>query len=534
MRTRPKASRRPARCRPAVALLEDRRLLSPPTIIVDPTNPGAYHTIGAAVTAYATNAVPFQAGATIQVEPATYQEQVYIPGNLSGLILQGDPNQSQKPVIQAPASAPGGPDVRVAIATGVTIKGFTIQGGTGNGIQVDDGGSATILNNHITSVGVGIRVEYAGATIQNNTVDNYQQTGISVVGAGPSSADVEQNTITGLGPVSSRALNGIEIGFGASALVKQNNVSQNIFSPRTIVASGITLYQAGAVTVTQNTLTADDVGITSFGTANPVITLNNVSGSTWDGIELRDSTTGATVSQNVSNNNQYDGIYLDNGSSNNTITNNTVNNNGEYGIEVNGTGAPSVNNTISPNSASGNGLGDVFVYNSTSASVSFLGTDATTQGNWRSAYGHDGYDIPADNSATNPVLPPYAQVALSGGGPAAWTTSTSDVRALQNAANSGRISSAFFGNTMTFDVNFTDGQAHKLALYTLDWDGYGGGRSERIDVLDAANNAVLSTQTISSFGQGEYLVWTVTGHVKLVVTNLNANSNAVVNGLFFG
>jgi hypothetical protein len=167
-------------------------------------------------------------------------------------------------------------------------------------------------------------------------------------------------------------------------------------------------------------------------------------------------------------------------------------------------------------------------------SASFVAADAATQGNWRSSYGGDGYDIPADNSAANPVLPAYAQVAVSGAGAAPWTSSTADPRALQNAASSGRIASGWFGSTMTFDISLTDGQAHKLALYALDWDGYGGGRSERIDVLDAATNAVLSTQTISSFGQGEYLSWNIAGHVKIVVTNLNAGSNAVVNGLFFG
>ncbi len=169
------------------------------------------------------------------------------------------------------------------------------------------------------------------------------------------------------------------------------------------------------------------------------------------------------------------------------------------------------------------------------ASASFVGTDTTTQGNWRSAYGHDGYDIPADTSAANPVLPPYAQVSLGVAvvGSAAWTTSTADPRALQDAANTGRIASAWFNSPMTFDVNFTDGQPHELTLYALDWDGYGGGRSERIDVIDAATGNTLSSQTISSFGQGEYLSWTITGHVTIIVTNLNPNSNAVVNGLFF-
>ncbi len=170
-----------------------------------------------------------------------------------------------------------------------------------------------------------------------------------------------------------------------------------------------------------------------------------------------------------------------------------------------------------------------------SATASFLGTDSTTQGSWRSSYGGDGYDIPADQSGANPDLPAYAQVVVAGATPAAWTTSTADPRALQDAADTGQIASGWFtGSTMTFDVNLTDGQPHELAIYALDWDGYGGGRSERIDVLDAASGAVLSTQTIASFGQGEYLSWTVTGHVKVVVTNLNADSNAVVNGLFFG
>src|SRR4051812_42765329 len=102
MRTRPKASRRPLRTRPAVDLLEGRQLLAT-TLTVDSNllNVGAYHTITSAVAAFATGVVPFHAGDTIQVEPGTYQEQVYLPPNLPGLTLQGDPNQLQKPVIAA-------------------------------------------------------------------------------------------------------------------------------------------------------------------------------------------------------------------------------------------------------------------------------------------------------------------------------------------------------------------------------------------------------------------------------------------------
>jgi hypothetical protein len=47
------------------------------------------------------------------------------------------------------------------------------------------------------------------------------------------------------------------------------------------------------------------------------------------------------------------------------------------------------------------------------------------------------------------------------------------------------------------------------------------------------NGNVLNTQSLtSSFNGGVYLVWNVTGHVKLRVT-LTAGANPVASGLFF-
>jgi hypothetical protein len=73
-------------------------------------------------------------------------------------------------------------------------------------------------------------------------------------------------------------------------------------------------------------------------------------------------------------------------------------------------------------------------------------------------------------------------------------------------------------------------------LYLLDWDKLNGGRSERVDVLDANNpTTILDMHTVSSFSGGEYLVWTISGHVLFRVTNLlGGNFNAVASGLFFG
>jgi hypothetical protein len=43
---------------------------------------------------------------------------------------------------------------------------------------------------------------------------------------------------------------------------------------------------------------------------------------------------------------------------------------------------------------------------------------------------------------------------------------------------------------------------------------------------------VLSTQTVSSFHGGIYLVWTISGDVQINVT-LTGGANAVISGVFF-
>lgn len=164
-------------------------------------------------------------------------------------------------------------------------------------------------------------------------------------------------------------------------------------------------------------------------------------------------------------------------------------------------------------------------------SASFLQTDNSTAGNWQGVYGADGYRIPQGANS----LPAYAQVNLIGNLDYVWAGSTSDPRALRKPGSTDRMASTWFaGNTFTIDVNLTDGQAHRVALYLLDWDNYNGGRNERIEVLNASTGTVLDTRDAAAFTGGRYLSWMLRGHVQLRVTNLNPNPNAVVNGLFFG
>jgi len=165
---------------------------------------------------------------------------------------------------------------------------------------------------------------------------------------------------------------------------------------------------------------------------------------------------------------------------------------------------------------------------SSPGSATFVKMDTTTQGNWKSVYGKDGYNVILDGASN----PSYVTPAASGQSNYTWAASTSSARALQKATNpADRIAATWFANSpFTIDMNIGDTATHQVALYFLDWDSTA--RREKIDVLNASGT-VLNTQTLtSSFNGGIYLLWNVSGHVKFRITP-NAGANAVVSGLFF-
>jgi len=162
-------------------------------------------------------------------------------------------------------------------------------------------------------------------------------------------------------------------------------------------------------------------------------------------------------------------------------------------------------------------------------SATFVKTDATTQGSWKGRYGADGYHIINDTAS----YPSYAQVNASGNLLATWAASTTDARALEKAASSAdRIAACWYQSShFTIDVNITDGRTHQVALYALDWDG-GNQRAQTIEILDGATNIVLDSRNVTSFSGGQYLVWNVSGHVRLKVMRTGI-WNSVASGLFF-
>jgi subtilisin family serine protease len=167
---------------------------------------------------------------------------------------------------------------------------------------------------------------------------------------------------------------------------------------------------------------------------------------------------------------------------------------------------------------------------SSSAKATFLSSDTTTQGSWKGVYGADGYNI-LENASSYPA---YATVTPSGQIDCTWAGSTTDVRALQKAATGAtdRIAACWYASSQfSVDVNLTDGNTHKVSLYALDWDSTT--RAETVQVVDAATGIVLDTETLSSFHNGTYLSWNISGHIVFKFTNTGP-TNAVVSGLFFG
>jgi hypothetical protein len=163
----------------------------------------------------------------------------------------------------------------------------------------------------------------------------------------------------------------------------------------------------------------------------------------------------------------------------------------------------------------------------TASFATFLKSDTTTEGTWIHTYGAQGYDM--INNAVNP--PSYATVTPSGQLSYTWASSTTDPRALQTADGSSRIAACWYsGSIFKVNVDLTDGLAHDLELYFVDWDS--SRRAETVVVSDAASGAVLSTQSISSFHAGVYLNYAVRGNIVITITK-TAGDNAVLSGLFF-
>lgn len=146
-----------------------------------------------------------------------------------------------------------------------------------------DGASGSITNNVVTGINQGpsgcqegnaIEVRNApfdntGAdvivTISGNYADAYIKNGITVNGSVV--ATVADNTVVGNGPVGVplAAQNGIQIGFGATAIVRGNTITGHDYTPEAWSACGLLLYEADGVKASKNKYSGNEVNMCDVG-----------------------------------------------------------------------------------------------------------------------------------------------------------------------------------------------------------------------------------------------------------------------------
>ena len=259
-----------------------------------------YTTIGAAVAAA-------QPGDVIKVCPGVYNEQVAINKSVT---LRGDNGAVVKP---SPMSAnttslttgfPLAVVILVENASKVVLEGLTITGANRAIVGCPSAStpslfgifyrnaSGAIRNNAIRGMrlgpadaacdsGTGILIQSGGGgasvmSIEGNSIHNYQKNGVTANEAGTDVRIGKRNVVTGSGPTTGAVQNGIQLAFGATGVVEDNIVTDNIsadcIDPVNCPSSAndVIIFDSGAVRVGRNVLGRSQAGVTVIGDGNRV------------------------------------------------------------------------------------------------------------------------------------------------------------------------------------------------------------------------------------------------------------------------
>ncbi|MGH9029947.1 MAG: hypothetical protein ACRDV4_10075 [Acidimicrobiales bacterium] len=249
-------------------------------------------------------------GATVHICAGTYTEQLVVTQSvtLTGLgnptiQLPASPANSTTPCDEASNTAvPGSPeqDGIVVCTAGALLKiqDLTVDpawpANTCNdnlfGILVGGGASLKMTNTTVEAGGavpingcqggvaieVGMAwtspVEVGHATLTHVTVSGYQKNGMTIDGAG-STAKITSSTVSGAGPTTQTAQNGIQVSNGASANITRSTISGNECDASSCGSNSMTDAQGGGVLlylavpgtkVTHSSINDNDYGIYSY------------------------------------------------------------------------------------------------------------------------------------------------------------------------------------------------------------------------------------------------------------------------------
>jgi nitrous oxidase accessory protein NosD len=248
-------------------------------------------------------------GSLIRVCPGMYHEQLFVNKPLS---IEGDNGAIVLPnSMVANTTGSSGTPIAAAVlvkdAANVEIEGLIVDTAN-NGISecspdligiLYQNSSGSIEHNAVRNTklsvslngcqsGDAIVVESLGGgtskvSIDDNSVHDYQKNGITGNESG-TEVTITKNVVTGLGPTTGAAQNGIQIGFGAKGGVSRNTVTDNVWAPCVSLtncafnATGILVFQSDDVRVEHNSVATNQVGIFANG-QNDTIESNNISNS---------------------------------------------------------------------------------------------------------------------------------------------------------------------------------------------------------------------------------------------------------------
>lgn len=211
--------------------------------------------------------------------------------------------------------------VFVSGATNVSISGLTVDG-INNGITgcaprligvyfQNSSGSlwhAAVRNFKLGTAlnacqsGTGVFVESGGGQtsdveIADCSIHDFQKNGITANEAG-THARIHNNVVTGIGPTTGAAQNGIQVGFSAEGAIRENIVTNNVWSPCTdaatcqTVATNILVTQSDNVRVSDNTVGISQVGIFVDGNGAEVRGNTAFSASVFENIRIQGNDNG--------------------------------------------------------------------------------------------------------------------------------------------------------------------------------------------------------------------------------------------------
>ena len=264
-------------------------------------------------------------GDTVKVAAGHYQEQVTVNGKSVAIVGAGEgatfidsPNGNAL-VANVIDTASSRQDKYALVGAkngaSLTISGVTIDGHDQGTIPQDTDGlydfvgiqgvNASINADHVTVTGIrqlasngidpsgvqhntAIIVDNTDAvartfTLTNSTVTNFQKNGVTLVGSSLT-VNVDHNTVTGAGAITTTAQNGIQLSGGAGGSITHNTLSGiDYVGTENAIASNILVFGAASgVIVSNNTITGaagdGDAGIYFSGSEAGVVHGNTLNG----------------------------------------------------------------------------------------------------------------------------------------------------------------------------------------------------------------------------------------------------------------